>query len=332
MATINARKDQDGNTIGWQAIVRKRGQPSQTRTFRSKREAERWARTIESEMERGIWQDRTEAESTTLAECLGRYAREIVPLKKAPVQESSVLRQWQARPLAKRFMASIRGKDVADAIRDLEAEGKSPNTIRLHLALLSHLFTVAEKEWGMEALSNPVERVRKPKLPRGRDRRLVGDEEARLLDACRAMNPELAAIVGIAIETAMRQGEIMALTWDKVNLAHRTVTLEQTKNGEKRVVPLTTKAVRIFSDLPRNIDGRVWKYTNDGLRASYQKAVKRAGIEGLTFHDLRHEATSRLFEKGFNPMEVSAITGHKTLQMLKRYTHLRAEDLAKRMG
>ncbi len=138
------------------------------------------------------------------------------------------------------FLAAIRGRDVAEAVREMtEAEGKSPNTVRLHLALLSHLFNVARTEWGMEALSNPVELVRKSRVPRGRDRRLVGDEEERLLAACRAMNPELAAIVTIAIETAMRQGEIMGLIWDKIDLSQRCVTLEFTKNGEKRIVPLT---------------------------------------------------------------------------------------------
>jgi Site-specific recombinase XerD len=177
-----------------------------------------------------------------------------------------------------------------------------------------------------------LELVRKPKLPQGRDRRLVGDEETRLLDTCQAMNPELASIVRIAIETAMRQGEIMGMTWDKVDLKRPTVTLEDTKNGEKRIVPLTTKAVQILRDLPRNLDGKVWTYTPNGMRASYIKACKRAGIEGLTFHDLRHEATSRLFEKGLNPVQAAAITGHKNMQMLKRYTHLRPEDLAKLLG
>lgn len=232
------------------------------------------------------------------------------------------------------FLAAIRGRDVAEAVREMtEAEGKSPNTVRLHLALLSHLFNVARTEWGMEALSNPVELVRKSRVPRGRDRRLVGDEEDRLLAACRAMNPELATIVTIAIETAMRQGEIMGLTWDKIDLSQRCVTLEFTKNGEKRIVPLTTKATQIFRDLPRNLDGRVWTYTSEGMRASYNKALKHVGIDGLTFHDLRHEATSRLFDMGLNPMRVAAaITWHKNMQMLKWYTHLKAEDLVKLIG
>ena len=332
MASIRPRKDRDGIVIGYQVQVQRKGYPAQTKTFRTKSDAQAWATVIESEMQRGVWRDRGEAESVTLEECLTRYLEEVTPSKRCNGPEKMRIRQWQDRPVAKRFMASIRGKDIADIVHTMEAEGKSANTIRLHLALLSHLFNVARTEWGMEALSNPVELVRKPKLPRGRDRRLIGDEEERLLTACRAMNPELAAIVSIAIETAMRQGEIMGLMWDVVDLANRTITLEYTKNGEKRVVPLTTKALQIFRDLPRNLDGQVWTYTPEGMRASYNKAAKKAGIAGLTFHDLRHEATSRFFEKGLNPMQVAAITGHKNMQMLKRYTHLKAEDLVKLIG
>ncbi|MDR7927323.1 site-specific integrase [Acidithiobacillus thiooxidans] len=332
MAAIRPRKDCDGFVIGYQVQVQRKGFPSQTKTFRSKADAQAWATVIESEMQRGVWRDRSESENTTLMEALDRYAEEIMPSKKSPKPEMVKLHQWQSRPIAKMFLASIRGRDVAAAVRDMEAEGKASNTIRLHLALLSHLFTIARKEWGMEALSNPVELVRKPRLPQGRDRRLVGDEETRLLDTCQAINTELASIVNIAIETAMRQGEIMGMTWDKVDLKRQTVTLEDTKNGEKRVVPLTTKATQILRDLPRNMGGKVWTYTPDGMSTGYKRAVKRAGIKGLTFHDLRHEATSRLFEKGLGLMQVAAITGHKNMQMLKRYTHLKPEDLVKLLG
>ena len=333
MASIPPSYDREGEHIGWQVAVRKKGYPAQYKTFRTRKEGEAWATVTESEMVRGVWRDRSEAESTTLKECLDRYSQEIIPTKKGDgAREMGFLRQWQARPIAHRFMAAIDGQDVTAAIKEMEAEGKGANTIRLHLALLSHLFEVARKEWRMSSLVNPVELVRKPKLPQGRDRRLVGDEEVRLVAECRAISPELAAIAVIAIETAMRQGEIMSLTWDKIDLAKRTITLDNTKNGDRRTVPLSSKAVEVLRVLPRRLDGKVWTYSDDGMRTGYKRACKRAGITGLTFHDLRHEATSRLFEKGFNPMEASAITGHKTLQMLKRYTHLRAEDLAKRMG
>jgi len=152
--------------------------------------------------------------------------------------------------------------------------------------------------------------------------------------------------IRFALETAMRRSELAGMTWDQVDIKKRTVTLLETKNGEKRIVPLSTEAIRILSTLPRRIDGKVWGMEPDSITQAFVRAVFRArsayekeveGTKGaldpgflsdLTFHDLRHEATSRFFEKGLNPMQVAAITGHKTLQMLKRYTHLKAEDLA----
>ena len=131
----------------------------------------------------------------------------------------------------------------------------------------------------------------------------------------------------------MRRGELAGMTWDMVDLKKRTVTLPDTKNGQKRIVPLSSEAVAILKDQlsTRRIDGEVWDIGLDAISQNFAKACQKAGISGLHFHDLRHEATSRLFEKGFDTMEVRTITGHKTLQMLARYTHLKAEDLAERM-
>ena len=196
----------------------------------------------------------------------------------------------------------------------------------------------------MGGLLNPVVQIRKPRMPKARDRRLKHGEPKRI---CGASKSEiLTSIVWFAVETGMRQAEIAGMTWDLVDLKKRTVTLPDTKNGEKRIVPLSTEALRILSDLPRRIDGKVWGMEPHSISQAFRKAVSRARkayeqeceekgqkpdpsyLADLTFHDLRHEATSRFFEKGLNPMQVAAITGHKTLQMLKRYTHLKAEDLA----
>lgn len=172
-----------------------------------------------------------------------------------------------------------------------------------------------------------------PAAARARDRRLVGDEATRLLEACNTSScPWLAPITILAVETAMRQGELLALTWDTIDLTRRVARLLDTKNGERRDVPLSIAAIAVLTALPRAIDGRVFPISQDNLEGYWRRATKAAEIADLRFHDLRHEAASRLFEKGLNPMEVAAITGHKTLQMLKRYTHLRAEDIAVRIG
>ncbi|MHB8562414.1 MAG: site-specific integrase [Acidiferrobacteraceae bacterium] len=185
----------------------------------------------------------------------------------------------------------------------------------------------------MESLRNPVELVRKPKLPPGRDRRLQEGEEQRLLAAVndQGRTPWMAPLVRMALETAMRMGELLTLRWERVDLIRKTAYLPETKNGSPRTVPLSPTAIALLKAMPRDLSGRVFPLTQSAVEQAWQRATQRADIEGLRFHDLRHEATSRLFEKGFSLMEVAAITGHKTLQMLKRYTHLRAEDLAARL-
>ena len=306
----------------------------QVRTFDTKAGAEAWAAVIESEIARGVFVSRAEAEDTTLSEALDRYERDISSVKKSAARERSTIASWRTSPLGARSLASIRGRDVANAVRSLEARGLAPNSIRLHLALLSHLFNTARTAWGMESLSNPVDLVKgqRPKLPGGRTRRLVDDEPARLLAAAQSYGGEIGPIITWAIETAMRRGEIAAMLWEHLDRKARVLLIPETKTGTPRRVPLSTAALAVLDGIPRRIDGQVWGMRPDSISQAFERVCGAAGIEGLTFHDLRHEATSRLFEKGLNPMEVAAITGHKTLQMLKRYTHLRAEDLVGRLG
>ena len=300
-------------------------------------------------MARGIFVSRQESEKTTLSEALDRYEKEISSTKKGYNQERKRISQWKRHPLAIRFLASIRGADLAQYRDEKIAEGYAANTIRLNLAIISHLFEIARKEWGMEGLANPVKSIRVPPPPKGRDRRLLPGEEKILTEACDTYKGDMPHIVQLALETGMRRGEIASMTWEMVNIKQRTITLPKTKNGEKRIVPLSREAVRILSTLPRRIDGNVWGITQDAITRAFLLILKRGReayekdcrekrtkpdsklLSNITFHDLRHEATSRFFEKGLNPMEVSTITGHKTLQMLKRYTHLRAEDLAEKL-
>ncbi len=281
-------------------------------------------------MDHGAYVSREEAENTSFAEALTRYANEITPRKKGARQERDRIEFLKKHALAHRSLATIRGADIA-AYRDERLEaGKSPITVNNELIVISHLFNTARREWGMESLVNPVSNVRKPKLPPGRDRRLSGDEEQRLLEHADYPMHEL---IVLALETGMRQGELMALTWPGVDLKRRIVTLADTKWGEGRTVPLSKRAVKTIESLPRRLDGRLFPEARaSSVSHKFRALCNAAGIEGLRFHDLRHEATSRLFELGLNPMEVAAITGHKTLVMLKRYTHLRAEDLAQKLG
>ena len=334
MATFRKRPGPGGKNA-WQAQIIRRGHDRQYKTFNTKAEAEAWAAIVESEMARGVFVSRAEAETTTLAEALERYEREVMPRKKATTanRERDRVRSWAASSLARRPLASIRGKDVAGTIRDMEGRGLSPNTIRLHLALLSHLFNTARTAWGMESLSNPVEMVRgqRPKLPQGRDRRLQGDEQARLLTAAATYGGEIGPLITWAIETAMRRGEIAAMRWEHVDRKARVLLIPETKNGISRRIPLSRPALAVLDGLSQATVGPVWTMQPASISQALMRLCKASGITGLTFHDLRHEAASRLSEKGFEVMEVAAITGHKTMQMVKRYTHYRAEDFVGRL-
>jgi integrase len=322
MATFDKR-----GPYQWRARIRRKGYPLQVKTFETYEDAAQWARMIENEMDRGMFVSRKEAESTTLDEALERYRNEITPDKKGAKQERSRINILKRSNLAPRYLASIRGTDVAK-YRDERLKNRSPITVSNELILLSHLFTVARKEWGMEGLTNPVSNIRKPKQPPGRDRRLMPGEEDLLLSTSSA---QMQSLIILALETAMRQGELTSILWENVSMARRTIRILDTKNSEARTIPLSTRAVSALKKVPRTLNTPlVFPIKNPSRK--FSDTCKKAEIGDLRFHDLRHEATSRLFEKGLNPMEVASITGHKTLQMLKRYTHLRAEELAAKLG
>jgi len=326
----------------WEARIRRKGHPVQCKTFELKSDAEQWARDIENEMDRGVFVSRKEAESTTLHEALDRFIEEYIPNLKMVANETRRAKALQKREIANLYMATIRSKHIADFIKEREAEtvnGRkvSGNTIRLDLAILSRLFEVAATDWGMESLSNPVKRARKPKLNRGRTRRLKSaqsdnekSEDERLLKAC---GDRFRPVVQFAIETAMRRSEIANLKWANVDLKGKTAYLSQTKNMSERTVPLSPAAIGVLKSIPRQIIGSVFGMSENAITIAMRRARDEAGIEDLTFHDLRHEATSRLFEKtDLDILEIAEITGHKNLQMLKRYTHLRSDRLAARLA
>jgi integrase len=349
MATIRLR-----GPFQWQAIVKRKGYANQVRTFNTRRDADRWARGVEAELDRGVFVSRREAEETSLAEAIERYRMEVTPSKKGAQQENYRLNILAASSLSKRSLASIRSSDVAK-YRDTRRKARSANTVRLELSALSSIFEEARLEWGMEGLHNPVRDVRKPPPGAPRERRFASpEEEKRLLDALKDYGDGWAfPLVSLALETGMRRGEWPNLHWKDVDLKRQTVVLHdgETKNGEGRIVPLSSKAVGILRTLPRSSSDRVFHVmprtitaaftrSRDRARAKYLEDCKKARREpdptflvDLHLHDMRHEATSRLFEeKELDVMEVASITGHKTLTMLKRYTHLKAEKLAKKLG
>jgi integrase len=345
---IFERLADDGRLMGYQVKIRKTGFPPVSKQFDKKADAERFAIDTLKAMIDGTWVDRREVDATMLSEALDRYEREVTPSKKGASREKSVMARLRRHKISKKAVSRVRSSDVAGYRDGRLAEGLAGNTVRLELALLSHLFTIGIKEWDWP-LTNPVRSIRMPKVANGRDRRLDPrpnedgkTEENRLITACRASKSRhLRPIVQLAIETGMRQGEILSLQWENIDLDKRVAHLADTKNGEPRDVPLSPAALRVLRDLlPGGGEARplhkptglLFPIGQMSVVHSFSRACSVAGIAGLRFHDLRHEATSRLFERGFGIQQVAAITGHKTLQMLKRYTHLRATDLAEQLA
>lgn len=346
----------------WQAAIRRKSLGLELyRTNKRKADVIAWARDIENKMDRGVFEDRREAETTTLKTALERYEREVTSKKKAQRQEKSFISHWIARTeYSSKSLAALRSSDFA-AFRDSRLKFVSNQTVRHELKVISHLYNVAAREWGI-AVENPLRRIKMPAQGKARERRLLPDEERYLLDAAEnsgaidqngksRANTWIAPIIRFALATAMRQGEIMALTWKNFDKAKRTATLEDTKNGERRVVPLSPAALAVLDSIPRTLRGPVFATSQTALVQSWKRALKRAQRQYLAdckengaepdpdflkdfhFHDLRHEATTRFFELGrLDMMTIAKITGHKTLAMLQRYTHLDAADIAARLA
>lgn len=270
----------------------------------------------------------------TLGDLLARYLECITPTKKSAESEGARLRAMMRLPLARKAAHRVRPADIA-ALRDARMREVANATVRRDLGLLAHVFDVARREWGV-AVKNPVREVRWPPEPRGRQRRLLAqfNEAERLLDACgRARNKRLLPIVELALETAMRRGEMLKLRWEHVDFAARTAVLWETKNGHMRVVPLSSRAIAVLQSLGPQPTGAVFDgLTGEAVKLAFRRATRRAGLTDFRFHDLRHEATTRLFEKGLGMMEVASITGHRDPRKLRGYTHLQAEALARKLG
>ena len=340
MSNISQRK-----SGRWQAKVRQHGYPPMSKTFARKADAEAWARQQEAEMDRGAWRDRSSADSTTLYALLDRYKKDVVPTKRGAEVEALRMQTLMRDEIARYRLSGLSPLVLAEW-RDRRLTVCAGATVRRELDILSAVYNWARREL-MIAVENPVGSIRRPPPSKARERRLEGDEEARLIASLEdgrgvrvdgkqyrqgTRNPWIRPVVEMALETAMRRGELLVLVWENVNLPRRTAYLPDTKNGESRTVPLSSRAVAILDGLPRSIDGRVFPITANALKLAFERAVRRADIEDFHFHDLRHEATSRLAERLPTLIELAAVTGHKDLRMLKRYYHPRAEDLARKLG
>ena len=298
----------------------------------------KWARHVESQLDLGVFAPKQVM--PRLKSVVERHVEEVTPTKKGESQERYRARHFMKSKLGGMAIDKITSEVVA-LYRDERLKQVSNNTLRLELAFLSVVFEQCRKEWGL-AVSNPIRQIRMPKPGKPRQRRLEAVEEDALLAACKASRAYyLHSLVVLAIETGMRSGELLAMRWEHVNLMSRTVFLPDTKNGSPRTLPLSNRALNAVHALPRAINGRLFTSGYHSIHNAFQLVLTKAQVDqpdnvtflrGLRFHDLRHEAVTRLFEKGLNPIEVRMVSGHKTLSMLQRCTHLRSEDLVNKLA
>jgi integrase len=323
MASIRFRSNK------WQARISRKGEQSLVKTFQSKEDAERWARSIEVEWDKGTYTNTHQAQKTTFGELIERYLREVTPTMRGAGADTIRLKAIMRRPIAKVNTLLLNSSLIAK-YRDERLKEVSAGTVIRELAYFSSIINHARREWGIN-VANPVLLVRKPPSPQGRNRILTYEEEQKLLYACEPKvnrNIYTRPFVILALETAMRRGELLGLKWINIDIHKRTAFILLTKNGESRTVPLSTRAIETLQALPRSIDGRVLPINFAALETNFKRARERAELLDLRIHDLRHTAITRLAEKLPNLIELSAVSGHKSLAMLKRYYHPNPEQLA----
>ena len=332
MATIRKRNGK------FQARIQRRGFPALAKTFLTQRDALQWARKAEVDVEKVSV--RSGYARTTVRDLLMRYAKEVTPHKKGARSEVLRLRAWAKSPFGPMSIDKVRPPMLAKWRDERLASGRAGSTVRNDLNTLSTVFRHAASEWGYDGLENPAASLRRPTINPGRTRR-VPDEE---LDAIKKLtaSADLPSIIDLAVETAMRLSEIANLTFEHVNLIQGTAMLPDTKNGTRRIVPLSRRAISVLRPYVASHAGethRIFPITTHAITTAFRRAATRLhsqsnGQQGgnLRFHDLRHEAVSRLFERNLSPMEVATISGHRSMQMLSRYTHLNINRLVAKLA
>jgi len=325
----------------WQVQVRRLGS-ALTRTFVSKDDALRWAREQERAADNGGMAPQVARENclTFLSEILDRYGRVVSPRKRSPSDRyhlRALTQSLGAVPIARLSPSHL------TAYRDRRLTEVAAATVAKEMSLLMQALSVAVQEWDAPVEIEKLKLVRKPSPPPGRTRRLEAGDQVKLATALSAChNPYVKLAFEFGLATGMRRGEILGLKWRNIDRGRQTAFLSHTKNGSSRHVPLSLDAIKILDALaalrldPEDrtscpLEGLVFSLTASALQQAWRRAKKRAGVNDLRFHDLRHEAVSSFFEMGLSVPEVALITGHKDPRMLFRYTQLRAENVAKKL-
>lgn len=259
-----------------------------------------------------------QAERSTLKQALQRYLREVTPGKKGRALEARRVKAWMQHPLAERLLSELHAADFANYRDEQLAQGKPGYAVRLELALIRVLYRVAARNWGMKGLENPITDL--AQSPNARKRRLAGDEEQRLLAQLKASGAYFAPLAELALESAMRQAELLSLTAADVDLENRIANVRDSQDATSRTVPLSPRATEIIRSLPQpmSLVAPLFPVSRDSVIRTFRKACDDAGIRHLSFHDLRHEAIARICARV--PMQrAMRVIGYKTPGMLMRH-------------
>ncbi len=345
MAAIQKRQSRDG-TLSYRVLVRLKGYPAQSATFERLTDARNWAQQTEAAMKERRYFKTAESKKHTVAAMIDRYLKRLEKDNPTRHRDVKAMLEWWKAELGYCILADLTKALVAEKIEKLAARkmklksGKekpmSPARVNRYIAALSHACTIAVNEW--EWLEHhPMQKISRMKEPRGRVRFLDDDERRRLLEACqKSKSPYLYLAVILALSTGARYSEVLNLEWEAVDLTRRAIVLHETKNGERRVLPLTGHALDLIKEHKRKRDEKkirpigidlVFPAPKDStkaydIRTAWDAAMKAAKIEDFRFHDLRHSAASYLAMNGASLAEIAEVLGHKTLQMVKRYAHL----------
>lgn len=316
---------------GWEVGVCKQG-IRRSKTFNTKSEAMAWAVYTEQEIIDGL---AGKVPNKTFGDLLQEYAKRVSPTKRGSVWELHRINAFLRDPISDVMLSDLSSNHFS-VWRDRRLLSVSAGSVLREINILSHAINTAIKDWGW-IKSNPLSGIRRPPEPLPRDRLITDLEIEKLLlslgydyeDKPITISARIGAAMLFAIETAMRAGEIAGLTWDRVDIDKRTARLIETKNGSKRTVPLSTEAIRILNQVKSDSES-VFNLTTDQIDVNFRKAKSRCMIEGLTFHDLRHTAITRLASK-LNILELARAVGHKDLRQLQVYFNMTAEDMAKKL-
>lgn len=324
MASIQKRNG------SYRVRIKRTGKSTLSQTFLTRNEALQWVKETQAKVDLGLYEEAPIRSLKTFSQAAICY-RDTHSIHKKIVRSET----YRLNILIKRWgnlsIEEVNKAAILELRDDLLRNGRSGDTINHYFNTLSKLFQMLNDEWDLD-VANPIKGVKRMPPSKGRTKRIHGDIEQQLLDSCKQLSLHLlGSIIQFAIQTGMRRGELMGLTWADIDIPNRRAYLHCTKNGDPRQVPLSQAAIAAINNIPKDASGKVFSISLIQLRTQFEKArnhsksnFKVVGInpfEDLRFHDLRHEALSRLSDSGLNVIELSHVSGHRTLGMLKRYVH-----------